>query len=208
MKRGDIVKQANLGLNADQLIARQAWLQEQARALMTERGLLDILASVGTPTVVGSVRMGLMVWPDIDITVSTKGEPELGLTLEVIRRLMTEARVRRLNIKDRRGEPMDALPAGIYIGPDIEHDGLAWQVDIWLADEKLTPERLAFADRIVAQLTDERRRAILAIKQVAAASDVYHRGVSSTDIYAAVLEHGVATPEEFSAWLATSDRSL
>lgn len=202
------MKQENLGLDADELIARQAWLQERARALIAESNLLDILAVAGTPSIVGSFRMGLMVWPDLDITVATSGTPDLGRALEVVQRLMTEAGVRKLNIVDRRGRLRERLPAGIYLGSYHDHNGIAWQVDIWLMEEAEIPERAAFTDRIMARLTDERRREILAIKQVAAASDVYHRGVDSVDIYTAVLDHGVTTPAEFSAWLAESGRSL
>lgn len=202
------MKQANLGLTVDELVVRQAWLQEQARALIEERKLLEIVAVVGTPTIVGSFRMGLMVWPDVDITVATAGMPDLDKALEAVRRLMKEAGARRMTITDRRAKANGSLPAGIYLGPDLERDGLAWQIDIWLVEAADATERLAFADRTMGRLTPEHRRAILAIKQVAAASDVYHRGVSSVDIYTAVLDHGVATPDEFSAWLALSGRSL
>lgn len=202
------MKQENLGLSADELIVRQAWLQEQAQALIAESRMMDILAIAGTPSIVGSFRMGLMVWPDLDITVATSGAPDLGRVLDVVRRLMTEAGVRKVNIVDRRGRSHERLPAGIYLGSYFDHNGLAWQVDIWLMEEAETPERIAFTDRIMARLTEERRRAILAIKQVAAASDVYHRGVGSVDIYTAVLEQDVTTPAEFSDWLAESGRSL
>ena len=202
------MKQANLGLDAEALVARQAWLQEQAQAVVARRHLLEILSGSGRPEFVGSYRMGLMVWPDLDITVVTPGTPDLDAALAAVPRLMKEAGARKLNIDDHRSGDRPGLPAGIYLGPDLVHDGIAWQVDIWLMDEAAARDRLAFTDRIVARLTDERRRAILAIKQVAAASDVYHRGVSSVDIYTAVLDDGVASPEEFVAWLAASGRTL
>lgn len=139
-----------------------------------------------------------MVWPDIDITVATPGVPDLDAALAVIPRLMKEAGVRKLNIVDRRGRANDHLPAGIYLGPDIVHEKIAWQVDIWLVDRATVIERQAQTDRFMARMTDTHRREILAIRQVAAASDVYHRGVSSVDIYTAVLEDGVTTPEALS----------
>jgi len=202
------MKQANLGLRVDELVAQQAWLQARARAILTERHLFDILSECGRPEIVGSYRMGLMVWPDIDITVTTPGVPDLDAALAVIPRLMKEAGAHKLNIVDRRGRANDHLPAGIYLGPDIVHEEIAWQVDIWLVDRATVIERQAQTDRFMARMTDTHRRAILAIKQVAAASDVYHRGVSSVDISTAVLEDGVTTPEAFVAWLARSGRSL
>ena len=77
----------------------------------------------------------------------------------------------------------------------------AWPVSAWL-DSHLVVAVSGGPDSVGLL------RAILAIKQVAAASDVYHRGVSSVDIYTAVLDDGVASPEEFVAWLAASGRTL
>ncbi|MGC4108200.1 MAG: hypothetical protein QM753_17890 [Thermomicrobiales bacterium] len=202
------MKQANLGLSADELMVRQAWLQAQVREVVAQRHLLAISSLAGHAEIVGSYAMGLMVWPDIDITVTNLGKPDLDVALQLVRRFMNDAGAHRVNIADHRDGSHPAFPPGIYLGPDIVHDGIAWQVDVWLVDPESGRERGEQTARYMAHLTDTQRRSILAIKQVAAASDVYHRGVSSVDIYSAVLEAGVATPEEFVAWLAVSGRSL
>lgn len=202
------MKQANLSLSIDELAERQTWLQEQVREIVAQRHLLDIGSLAGQAEIVGSYKMGLMVWPDIDITVTTPGTPDLDDALAMVSRLMKETGARKVNIVDRRGRSGDRLPAGIYVGPDIVHEGLAWQVDIWLVDPETAEERRAQTSEYIARLTENHRRAILAIKQVAAASDVYHRGVSSVDIYNAVLDFGARTPDEFVAWLAASGRVL
>jgi hypothetical protein len=202
------MKQANLSLSIDELVERQTWLQEQVREIVAQRHLLDIGSLAGQAEIVGSYKMGLMVWPDIDITVTTPGTPDLDDALAMASRLMKEAEAHRLNIADHRGGDHPELPAGIYLGPDIVHEGLAWQVDVWLVDQETAGERRAQTSEYIARLTEDHRRAILAIKQVAAASDVYHRGVSSVDIYNAVLDFGVRTSDEFSKWLALSGRTL
>ena len=202
------MKQENLGLSVDALIARQAWLQEQVRKIVAERDLLAIASSAGCAEIVGSYAMGLMVWPDIDLTVTVPGSPDLDAALELVPRLMKEAGAHRLTFADHRDGTHPELPAGIFLGPDIVHDGVAWQVDIWLVDAATARERSATTARYMARMTEARRRSILAIKQVAAASDAYHRGVSSVDIYTAVLEDRIETPDEFVAWLAASGRAV
>jgi hypothetical protein len=52
------------------------------------------------------------------------------------------------------------------------------------------------------RLTAETRLAILRVKSVWASRPEYARVVRSFDIYTAVLDGGVRTPDEFAAWLA------
>ncbi|MFK3978963.1 hypothetical protein ACI2K4_01155 [Micromonospora sp. NPDC050397] len=54
---------------------------------------------------------------------------------------------------------------------------------------------------LAAALTDEQRLRILRIKDAWHRRPEYPGEVSGFEIYTAVLEHGVATPEEFGAWL-------
>jgi hypothetical protein len=50
-------------------------------------------------------------------------------------------------------------------------------------------------------LTDEARLVILRLKHIWFGFPAYRDTVLSTDIYDAVLAHGVRTPEEFDAYL-------
>ena len=54
---------------------------------------------------------------------------------------------------------------------------------------------------LAAHLTDEMRLAILWIKDVWHRLPTYPDEVSGTDIYTAVLEHGLRTPEQFATYL-------
>jgi hypothetical protein len=58
-----------------------------------------------------------------------------------------------------------------------------------------------FHRRPAATLGDEQRLRILRIKDVWHRRPEYPDLVGGFDIYTAVLEHGVRTPEEFGAWL-------
>ncbi len=201
------MKQANLGLDAGQLIDRQNWLQHQASRLLHDLNLMSVLQLAGEPKIAGSAELGLMVWPDIDLEVVSPEQPELSLALDIVRRLMLEAEMRKLNIVDDRRSPKPDIPKGIYIGPDVRHGDLAWQVDIWIVNSDDARRRCQLTERIRSKLNDANRSTILQIKQVVAASDKYHRGISSVDIYAAVLDQGVSDMAGFDAYLQQTGRT-
>ena len=202
------MKQANLGLDAEQLVSRQNWLQQQASTLLHDLKLMDILRVAGQPKIAGSAELGLMVWPDIDLEVVSPEQPELSLALDIVRRLMLEANVRKLNIVDERQTSNPDIPKGIYIGPDVKYGEIEWQVDIWIISRDEVMKRNHFVDRIKAMLDDANRSTILQIKQVVAASDKYHGGISSVDIYTAVLDQGVSDMAGFESYLQHTGRTL
>ena len=202
------MKQANLGLDVEQLINRQSWLQASARQLLEELRVLSILEPAGTVRAVGSLELGLMVWPDIDLEIVTSGPPEAEAVLDILRDLVVVSGVQKINYADHRQSPGDGIPRGVYLGPDIEYRGVQWQVDLWFVDADQAATRKRLADSYREALDDHSRRTILDIKQVAAASDKYHRGISSVDIYRAVLEEKADSVDDFVAYLARSGREL
>jgi hypothetical protein len=202
------MKQVNANLSIAELLARQDWLCQQADMLVETLGLLEIASTAGSPQIVGSYDLGLMVWPDLDIEIHTGVMPEMTQALRVVSGLMLDAGVTKLNISDTRRKIKPEIPRGIYIGPDIRFGELKWQVDIWLIDAETVSRRERLSEGFRAKLNDANRCSILQIKQVAAASDRYHRGVSSVDIYHAVLEQGVTDIEGFGRYLGETGRSL
>lgn len=150
--------------------------------------------------------MGLMVWPDIDIEVVTKDRPTNTATLPILAQLLDLPQVARVTIANHLGQP--TMPQGIYLGPDITHHDLKWQVDIWLIEGDEATKRRNLLDRIASKITDENKSIILELKQILAASDRYHRGVSSLDLYTAVLEHKVTNMDEFKAYLQQINKHL
>ncbi len=73
------------GAYAAELLRRQAMLQEEARQIIADLDLLSRLAEVGAPYLCGSYVTGLMVWRDLDVSVTS---PNLSAehAFEVMRR--------------------------------------------------------------------------------------------------------------------------
>lgn len=185
----------------DTLTAMQDALHREADSLLREREVLDLLGRYGTPHVAGSYALGLMTWRDLDLYVET-GDISLADFFALGAGLAERLQPERMNFRNERVAETAGLPAGLYWGIYLgdERAG-AWKIDVWAVGraelERLLREQTELARRI----SPEHREAILQIKHAVWRDPGYRRSFSSQDIYAAVLEHGVRTPERFKSHL-------
>jgi hypothetical protein len=172
--------------------------------VLEELGIVRLLSQIGNPVQLGSSALGLMVWPDIDMTVSCPGL-SIERTFETMLPIYTHPQVRRVRYANEVGnfnptglELDDRYYFGVYYHAST---GTEWKVDIsfWLSVEE-HPEPVH--DAVARKLTEEARLSILWIKDVWYRLPTYRSQVYSVDIYDAVLEHGVRTPAEFDIYLA------
>lgn|SRR5574340_571381 len=185
------------------LLHRQNTLQAEAQTALDDLKLIELLSPLGPPLLLGSMASGLMVWPDIDITVSYP-----GLTIDQVMGTMqpvyAHPRVKRVRYRNEVGtfNPTGlALHDRYYFGVYYHaSSGTEWKVDIsfWVSVRE-HPE--PFHEAISRKLTKETRLAILWIKDVWFRLPTYRHQVYSVDIYDAVLSHGVRTPTEFDEYL-------
>lgn len=171
--------------------------QDQARELLRTADLLDIWRSVGAqPNLVGSLRMGLLVkHRDIDLHIYS--DPLiLADSFAAIARLAEDPNVERIEYRNLLATEECCIEWHAW----YRFRGELWQLDM-IHMPKGSPydgyfERVA--DRMVEVLTPETRNTILRLKYQV------EEGVSVAGIeyYRAVLEGGVRTWAEFSAWRA------
>ncbi|EHB57529.1 hypothetical protein [Paenibacillus lactis] len=192
-------------MNDIQLLNQQDALQHEADEVVKELRLEELLATAGTPVRVGSSALGLMVWRDLDITVVCS-KLQVDEIARIASRLMTSNGVRELRFLNDSGDfRTDAsYPDGLYLGVKYTSSkGKDWAMDLWFVDEPDQQPDLKHVATMPARLTTELRHAILQIKSSWAARQEYGKEVKSYDIYTAVLEDDVRTPEQFEAWLRT-----
>ncbi|UNO44351.1 hypothetical protein KGS77_31680 [Streptomyces sp. MST-110588] len=193
-------------MNEEHLAARQAELQAEADAVGADLGLPELLSEHGEAVRVGSAALGLMVVPDLDITVVC---PQLtDRTKQAVAgtgaRLAVHDRVRQVCFRDDTGHwnTDPAYPDGLYLKVDYRSAaGREWTLDIWFVDEPDRQPDLAHVRTLPPRLTDAHRAHILRIKQVLAARSGAER-VPSYEVYRAVLDGRVTTAEEFDRWYA------
>ncbi len=79
----------------------------------------------------------------------------------------------------------------------------AWRIDlsVWVHDAHANLTH--WHEELRARLTGEQRAAILRIKTAWHVRPEYPDAVSGLEIYIAVLEGGVRTPEQFGSWLVS-----
>lgn len=191
---------------AAELLRRQEALQSEAQQVITELALIPLLSRAGKPEQIGSSMSGLMVWRDLDFNILCP-HPSPDLIFETMQPLMTHPRVTKLLYHNDTGQYAPPELQGderyyfvVYYKSDAEHE---WKIDLsfWLSD---TPRnQQAYLEYLAQRLTDETKLAILWIKDVWSHLPTYPYQVGGTDIYDAVLEHGVRTPDQFRTYLLT-----
>jgi hypothetical protein len=194
----------------ERLAARQDALQQEARDVLAELDLAGLFADVGPVLVTGSVVSGLMAWRDLDVML--RGGPELAPrdVLDLLARLVDRPGVVAFAYADERGE---RSPTGrpederYHLPITYRHGTAEWRIDLTIWRHDLHEGVTAWHERLRDTVTPEQRAAILRIKDVWHRRPEYPDTVGSVEIYTAVLEHGVRTPEDFASWLALTTPS-
>lgn len=177
------------------LLARQDDLQASAREVLAS------LTPLGPLRVTGSFVSGLMAWKDLDVMLL--GGPSFGPhdVLALLHRAVGLPGVTGFAYADERGP---RSPTGER-RDERYHVTMAldgWRIDlsIWLYDDHA--HVTAWHEALRERLTAAQRLTILRIKDVWHRRPEYPDEVGGFEIYTAVLEYGVQTPDEFAAWLA------
>ncbi|GHO88483.1 hypothetical protein [Dictyobacter formicarum] len=186
----------------EQLLQRQGRLQAEAQHVLDELKVVDMLSQAGPVRQTGSTTLGLMVWRDIDLQVSSPGlSAERAFT--IMQPLLSHPYVKQVRYLHQSGHfKVDDLGERYFFMVFYQyHEPVEWKLDIsfWL-DPGIRPEPVQ--DALERQLTPETRLLILRIKDVWYQLPAYRNTVASTDIYDAVLQHGVRTLDDFDQYLA------
>jgi hypothetical protein len=189
---------------AEELLRRQDALQAEARAVTATLDLAARLGQVGTVQAIGSAASGLMVWRDLDFNILCPGAPRSSV-LAALQPLFLDPQVLSWHFADEQGTRSptarpedDRYYCVLHYAPDATRE---WKIDcsFWL--NPAPRSQVAHVAHLVRTLTPKTRRAILWIKDVWHRLPTYPYTVGGTDVYTAVLDHGVRTPAQFDAYL-------
>jgi hypothetical protein len=187
-----------------ELLARQEALQAEARRVLAELDLDRLFADVGPVLVVGSYLSGLMVWRDLDVGLLAGVDCSPSDVLELLKRVVELPGFAGLTYRDERGARCptgEARDDRYHVPFDLDAGQGRWRIDlsVWLRD--LHAHVADWHLRLRDTITGEQRLAVLRIKDVWHRLPSYPDEVSGWQIYTAVLEDGVRTPEQFDRWL-------
>jgi hypothetical protein len=184
----------------EDLNARQAALQAEAADVLTTFDL------PGPAHLTGSYVSGLMSWPDLDVMVHVGPGFTPHDVLGYLRHVVTRPDVLGFDYRDERGErsPTGTVRDERYHVPVfLTRNTRTWRVDLtlWLNDPHTN--LTSWHENLRDTVTVDQRAAILRIKDVWHRLPSYPDEISGSEIYTAVLDDGVRTPEEFATWLTT-----
>jgi len=100
-------------------------------------------------------------------------------------------------------QPAGQVPRRRLLGIDYRVEHRTWNIDIWFVADADRQPNLRHVHQLGRRLTPEARSAILNIKRAWVERPEYGRAVTSFDIYTAVLDRAIRTPEEFERSLRT-----
>lgn len=165
-----------------------------ADLILYECGLMKRLEEIGKPHIIGSYRMDVMAWNDLDIdiendTMSLDKMYELStFIINTFRPVWYEA----------KEEVNDEGKKVWFYGFETMITGELWNVDLWFFDKETISNAEKYCDNIANNTNQTQKDIIVSIK-----SELISRGLysfeqyKSIDVYKAVLETIVKDVDEF-----------
>ncbi len=169
---------------------------EQANRILYDLGLLNELNKYGTPHIIGSYKMNLMAWNDLDIDVEND-----SMSLEKLHQL-TNYILNNFNPTwyEAKEEINEADNKVWFHGFEFYLDKELWNVDIWFLDKSTIEKAENYCDYITEKIkdNDKLKTAIIDIKQALIKRDLYSFDkYTSMDVYDAVLNNGIKSTDDF-----------
>lgn len=169
-------------------------IKKNADRILYEFGLLDKLEEFGKAHIIGSYRMDMMAWNDLDIDIENDNmslDKLYELTdyvLNVFRPIWYEAKE-------------ELTPDGKRVwfhGFETEITGELWNADLWFFDKETIKNAERYCDDIASRADRVQKDMIINIKNELIARGLYSfERYRSIDVYKAVIENGARDTEDF-----------
>lgn len=182
-------------------------LQKEALEVIKVSHIEEILGKYGEVNYGGSYVYGTMVDRDIDIALIVNDQDDI--TIENRNKIASDLLEMNgcidFSMSDRKNYPKRHRPNGIWFGTELLHRDEIWNMDIWMVtrNEPLIHTNDEMSQKLK-NLNDEQRRVILEIKFHAMKNGIKKKGVTSAEIYKAVLYGNVTNFEEWEKYLKSS----
>jgi len=165
-----------------------------ADRILYEFGLMEQLEKIGVPHIIGSYRMDMMAWNDLDIDIENDNmskEKLYELSADILKTfepLWYEA-------KEELSEDGKRV---WFHGFETMITGELWNVDLWFFDKETIKNAEKYCDEIAEKTDESQKNIIIAIKEELIKRGLYSfEQYKSIDVYKAVVEENVRNVEEF-----------
>jgi hypothetical protein len=176
-------------------------LKREANDLLRESGLIGILEKYGAVHLTGSYSYDLMTWRDIDICLEVE-RVDLSPVFEIGREIASLPNVGAMYFRNEFILNTPGNPTGVFWCIDfVLPNDVQWKVDVLISTHDHVKPVLDQGAELTRRLTAPERERVLTVKGALSQRPEYRREFRSTDIYTAVLDHGVTSVDEWHTWL-------
>lgn len=185
-------------MDIEKILIESSCKRQEAMEIIRELDLPGTWGRFGRPIIVGAIAYDLVFDYDIDMEIYC---PTLRIEdgFQVLSDCSRKSNlVRGCSFQNHLNGPDGAL----YWQFSVSYKGHYWKIDMWSAPEDYAlPRSETFVGPMVRALTPDTRKAILSLK--------WHRSQDPTlqcpsiDLYRAVIQDGIRTPDGFREWLVT-----
>ena len=168
--------------------------RQAADILLYEYGLIEKLKTIGCPHIVGSYRMDMMAWNDLDIDIENDAMSKDRL-YELTQFILATFKPTWYEAKEEINNDGKTV---WFHGFETMITGELWNVDLWFFDKPSIEQAEQYCDEIIQKGTPEQKQAILDIKTALIERGLYSFDqYTSMDVYTAVLDNGVMNVDGF-----------
>ncbi len=169
---------------------------EQANHILYDLGLMNELNKYGKPHLIGSVKMELMAWNDLDIDIENESM-SLDKLYQLTKFILDNFNPTWYEAKEEINEQGNKV---WFHGFEFYLNNELWNVDIWFLDKDTIEKAEKYCDDISKKMKDNEqlRNAIIEIKKELINRNLYSFDkYTSIDVYDAVLNKGIMNTDEF-----------
>ena len=165
-----------------------------ADRILYEFGLLKKIEQIGKAHIIGSYRMNMMAWNDLDIDIEND-----AMSLDKMYELSTFI----INTfhpvwYEAKEEVNDDGKRVWFHGFETMITGELWNIDLWFFDKETISNAERYCDDITQNTSQTQKDIIINIKNELILRGLYSfEQYKSIDVYKAVLENGVKNIDEF-----------
>ena len=168
-------------------------IKENANIILYKFQLLDKLKELGKPHIVGSYKMDMMAWNDLDIDIEND-----NVTLEKLYDLTTYITKTFKPVWYEAKEVNNNIKKVWFHGFETIINNELWNVDLWFLSKCEIEETEKYCDTVSNSITLARKNVIIKIKKELISKGLYSfEKFKSIDVYKAVLENDIKTTDEF-----------
>ncbi len=184
-----------------QPLERADKLRHEADEVLEIMGLFEILRPYGKVFPSGSYFLDVMVYPDIDMYITTVSLDQLFELAAKIARCELVTQV----VFEKTDDPVH-MPGGLYLKPRINYGdwGRPWKIDIWSLSEKVIQHKMADMHHFQSRLTPELREKIIRYKLSILTSQLRTPMYSGIYIYKAFIDEGLRDEASVTRYLKSS----